>query len=80
MLNRVKAAFVAILTLFGKGARFFHRKGRVVFQSLSPRWRPILTIFFDVRQKQDGRLWIQLKDRKEERRMQKKVSRSLENE
>ncbi len=78
MSNRIKAAFVALLTPVGGGARFLHRKGRVIFQSLSPRLRPILSLFFDVRQKADGRIWIQLKDRKAERKMQKRLSRLLE--
>jgi hypothetical protein len=60
------------------GARFNLRKGQVFFGRMSMRVARLLTPFYDVRRKRNGRVYFELRDRREDLKRLKRFRRLKE--
>ena len=61
--RRLKAFGVALISLFRR-VEIKKRKGRAWIEGASYRFRRVLSLFYDVRYRQSGKTWIQLKQRR----------------
>lgn len=74
---KLKAAVIAIVGMRG-GVQFNKKRGTALFEQLSNRVAAFLSAFgFDVRRKANGKIFLQLRDRKRERKVQKKIRKAL---
>lgn len=74
--KRLKALGVALLG-FRKGVTFNNKRGIALFAGLGRRIAKLASPFYDVRYRKDGRIFFQLRDRKAERKVAKKIRRIL---
>lgn len=77
MGKKLKATLVALAGLTSD-VQFNKKRGEALFQSLN---KTLATLFrllgFDVRKRRDGRIFFQLRDRKQERKIEKKIRKIL---